>query len=250
MFLGLMIAQAGFGQRSKPEQKKAAVDPNKDEEIDYSNVTTYGVTTNTNSGLLGGFVIRNSRLLDTPLFGRTAFRYIALEAVNVRHPKELAVQSGTGSRFVPGKLNYLLVLRPQYGREIVLSSRNGDEGIAINGILAAGLSIGIQKPYYVQYQVRPGLVRTEPYDPAKQPLESILGTGSFLQGFESAKLIPGLNFKAALSFELSAFKSNLTGLEVGFLLETFAGKPEIMSFAENNSFFSSAYLTIYFGNKK
>ena len=256
MFLGLSMMQVGYGQRTKPvvtNSKKAAPEPKKikdEDEIDYSHVTTYGATTNTNSGILGGFVVRNSRRLENTLFGKTAFRYIALEVVNVKHPKELPIQSGSGSRFVPGKLNYLFVLRPQYGREIILSSRNGDEGIAINAILAAGLSIGIQKPYYVQYQVKPGQVRTEPYNPAVQPIESILGTGGLLQGLDKSTLIPGLNFKAALSFELSAFRSNLTGIEVGFLLETLSQKAVIMSFAENNSFYSSAYVTIYFGNKK
>ncbi len=255
--LCVYTVQVGFGQRAKPAPKitqKAAKKVEKternEEEIDYSTVTTYGLTTNTNSSLIGGFTLRNSRRLDNTLFGKTQFRYMALEVVNVKHPKEFPLQSGNGSRFIPGKLNYLFVLRPQYGREIVLSSRNGDEGIAINAILAVGFSLGIQKPYYVQYQVKPGQVRTEPYDPAKQPLESILGSGGFLQGFDKSTFIPGLHFKAGINFELSAFRRNLTGIEVGFLVETLAQKPIIMSFAENNSSFTSAYLTVYFGSKK
>ena len=175
---------------------------------------------------------------------------MALEVVNVRHPKEVPTPAGTGERFTPGKQNYLFVLRPQYGREIVLSSRNGDEGIAINGILAAGLSLGIVKPYYVRYQVRPGIVKTEPYDPATQSLESILGRGGFLQGLDKSQILPGINLKAALSFELSAFRSNLTGIEVGFLAEILSAKAVIMPLADNKSTFTSAYVTIYFGSKK
>ncbi len=224
----------------------------KDESIDYSSVLTFGATTNTNAGLLGGFVIRKANRLENTLFGKTQFRYYSLEAVNVRHPKELPTPSnGTGERFTPGKQNYLFVLRPQYGREIVLSSRNGDEGIAINGILAAGLSLGIVKPYYVRYQIRPGSTpKTEPYDPAVQPLETILGKGGFFQGLGQSQIVPGINFKAALSFELSAFRSNLTGVEVGFLAEILSKKVIIMPFTDNKSTFTSAYVTIYFGSKK
>jgi hypothetical protein len=222
----------------------------KDESVDYSSVLTFGATTNTSAGLLGGFVLRKADRLDNTLFGKTQFRYLALELVNVRHPKELPTPSGTGERFTPGKQNYLFVLRPQYGREIVLSSRNGDEGIAINGILAAGLSLGIAKPYYVRYQVRPGITKTEPYDPATQSLESILGKGGFFQGLDQAQIVPGINLKAALSFELSAFRSNLTGIEVGFLAEILSKKVIIMPFADNKSTFTSAYITVYFGSKK
>jgi hypothetical protein len=256
LVVGLLLGNRAIAQLKKAASKPARdiingnVPKETDDDINYSSVLTFGATTNTNSGLLGGFVVRKANRLANTLFGKTQFRYLALEVVNVRHPKEVPIPSGTGARFTPGKLNYLFMLRPQYGREIILSSRNGDEGIAINGILAAGLSLGIVKPYYVQYQVRPGVVKIEPYDPAKQSLESILGTGGFLQGLGESQIVPGINFKAALSFELSAFRSNLTGIEIGFLAEILSQKVTIMPFADNKNTFTSAYLTIYFGTKK
>ncbi len=257
LLLSVVVGQQANAQRKTtpvPTGRAAAAKTTpkqKDESIDYSSVITFGATTNTNAGLLGGFVIRKANRLENTFFGKTQFRYLSLEAVNVRHPKELPTPSnGTGERFTPGKQNYLFVIRPQYGREIVLSSRNGEEGIAINGILAAGLSLGIVKPYYVRYQVRPGVTKTEPYNPAVQPLESILGKGGFLQGLDQSQIVPGINFKAALSFELSAFRSNLTGIEVGFLAEILSKKVVIMPFTDNKSTFTSAYVTIYFGSRK
>ncbi|MDF7821469.1 hypothetical protein P1X15_27875 [Runella sp. MFBS21] len=222
-----------------------------EEEEDYATITTYGITTNTNSGLLGGFVFRHSRRLENELFGRRQYRYLAFELVNVRHPKELSESSNTGSRFTPGKQNYLFVLRPQYGREIILSNRSNDEGISINGILAVGASLGILKPYFIQYQVRPGVVRNEAYDPIKHSDPgNILGAGNMLQGLGSSKIVPGVNAKIAFSFELSAFRSNLTGLEIGFLTEVFGKAPIIIPSAENRSLFTSGYVTLFFGNKK
>lgn len=244
-FALLLFIQAAWSQQRRSKTNL------EEEQGEYSTITTYGITTNTNSGLLGGFVFRHSTRLENELFGRPQYRYLGLELVNVRHPKELSQSSNTGSRFTPGKQNYLFALRPQYGREIILSNRNNDEGISINGIVAVGASLGILKPYYIQYQVRPGIVRTEAYDPIKHTdLGNILGSGNILQGLGNSKIIPGVNAKIAFSFELSAFRSNLTGLEVGFLSELFSKAPIIIPFAENRSLFTSGYVTLFFGNKK
>ena len=249
-FANIAFALLLFVQAAWSQQRRSKTNLEEEQE-EYSTITTYGITTNTNSGLLGGFVFRHSTRLENELFGRPQYRYLGLELVNVRHPKELSQSSNTGSRFTPGKQNYLFALRPQYGREIILSNRNNDEGISINGIVALGASLGILKPYYIQYQVRPGVVRTEAYDPVKHTdLGNILGSGNILQGLGNSKIIPGVNAKIAFSFELSAFRSNLTGLEVGFLTELFSKAPIIIPFAENRSLFTSGYVTLFFGNKK
>ncbi|AEI50400.1 hypothetical protein [Runella slithyformis] len=248
--LTLLLAFLLLTEAAQSQQRRSTTNL-EDEAEEYSSITTYGVTTNTNSGLLGGLVVRHSTRLENNLFGRPQYRYLALELVNVRHPKELSQSSNTGARFTPGKQNYLFVLRPQYGREIILSNRSNDEGITINGIVAAGASLGILKPYYIQYQVRPGDVRTEAYDPLKHTdLGNILGAGNILQGLGKSQIVPGVNAKIAFSFELSAFRSNLTGVEIGFLTELFSKAPVIIPFAENRSLFTSGYVTLFFGNKK
>ena len=102
---------------------------NTDSEDDaYRTVTSFGVTTNTNSGILGGFSFRQSKLLAGTLLGMPQYRYLSVEVVNVKHPKELqSANSYAGSRFIDGKENYLLVVRPQYGREVRLFQRSTDE---------------------------------------------------------------------------------------------------------------------------
>lgn len=241
------VAQPTSAQR-RATPSSANNDPDND---DYASVFTYGVTTNTSSGLIGGLVLRHAKQLPNEIFGRKQYRYLALEVVNVKHPKEVNEPTNSGSRFVVGKQNYLFAIRPQYGREIVLSNRNADEGISIHGIVAIGPSIGIVKPYFLQLQSRPGQSQTVPYSPSSVPIgSSILGTGGIFQGLDKAKIVPGINLKLALSFELSAFRSNSTGLEIGFLAEAFSEKIVIMALAENRSFFTSGYITLFFGNKK
>lgn len=226
-----------------------------DSEDAYKTFTSIGLTTSTNSGILGGAVFRQSSALSSKLFGKNQYRYLAVELVNVKHPKELAEQDFvTGARLVYGKENYLFVIRPEYGREITLFNRHEDEGISISGILAAGPSIGLEKPYMIKYQTADGRTVTQPFDPVKHTSSSqstgIVGAGSFFQGFGQSKIVPGLHLKAALSFELSAFRENVTGIEIGFVTEAFTRKIDIMAYAENKSFYTSGFITLYFGNKK
>lgn len=239
----LLLTTAALGQTRSVE----------DSDIEkYNTLSSIGVTTNTNSGILGGVVARHSQSLSGTLFGKQQFRYLALELVNVKHPKELSSQNFvTGSRFTFGKQNYLFVLRPEYGREVMFFNRHSDEGISISGIFAAGPSLGLEKPYIIQFQSRPGVIVSEPYDPVKHAqTELIIGSGNFFQGFDKTKIVPGLHVKGALSFELSSFRDNMTGIEIGFVAETFSRKIVIMPFAENRAFFTSGYVTLYFGNKK
>ncbi len=232
------------------------------EEDNYRTVTTFGLTTNTNSGVIGGLAFRQSRQLSGTLFGMPQSRYLNIELVNVKHPKELQSSvNSIGSRFIEGKENYLFVLRPQYGREVKLFQRSADEGVAVSGILAAGPSLGIIKPYYLEVSYG-NSTRTVPASQvngfATATGETVTGAGNFFQGLDKSKLTVGLNVKAALSFELSAFRTNTTGVEIGFLTEFFPNKIIIIPSANpagnreegNRSFFTSGYITLFFGSKK
>jgi hypothetical protein len=226
-----------------------------DTEDVYKSFTSFGLTTNTNSGILGGVVFRKSNLMSSSLFGKNQYRYLSLELVNVKHPKEQAQSFNTGARFTYGKENYLFVLRPQYGREVALFNKHDDEGISISAIVAAGPSLGFEKPYMIQTQVAGGRVQTVPVKVdvtpgAPDPYENFVGVGSFFSGFGQTKVVPGLHIKTALSFELSAFRENVTGVEIGFLAEGFTRKIDIMGYADNRSMYTSGYITLYFGSKK
>lgn len=232
------------------------------EEDNYHTVTTFGISTNTNSGVIGGFAFRQSRLLPGTLLGLPQSSYLNVELVNVKHPKELQSSvNSVGSRFIEGKENYLFVLRPQYGREVKLFQRGADEGVAVNGILAAGPSLGIIKPYYLEVSYG-NSTRTVPASEvngfATASGETVIGAGNFFQGLTKSTYTVGLNVKAALNFELSAFRSNTTGVEIGFLAEVFPNKviiiPNTASGGNradgNRNVFTSGYITLFFGSKK
>ncbi|MFD2936858.1 hypothetical protein [Spirosoma flavum] len=255
--LGLVLSTWLLSSQIATAQKSDAEDDN-----NYSTITTFGLTTNTNSGIVGGFSFRQSKQLSTSFFGLPQYRYLSIEVVNVKHPKELRSSiNNVGSGYLDGKENYLFVLRPQYGREVKLFQRSADEGIAISAILAAGPSLGIIKPYYLEVAYG-NQTRTVPASQvngfATSSGETVTGAGGFFQGIGESKLTVGLNVKAALSFELSAFRNNTTGVEIGFLAEAFPNKIVIIPNTDpagkredgNRSFFTSGYITLFFGSKK
>lgn len=228
-----------------PSWSQRKTDRNVDPDTDnYNTFTSIGITANTNSGILGGAVFRQSKALSSQFRGKKQYRYLGLEIVNVKHPKEVVV-SDFGPRLIAYKMNYLFAVRPQYGRELMFFNHRDDEGIAFSGIIAGGPTLGLEKPYMVQVN-EGGVIRTVPYTPTT----SFVGAGSFFQGFGKTKIVPGLHVKAALNFELSAFRNNMTGVEVGFLAEAYTRKIELMAFSENKSFYTSGYIALYFGNKK
>ena len=79
---------------------------------------------------------------------------------------------------------------------------------------------------------------------------SITGTGHLFQGLGKSKLKFGLNAKAGVMFEMGAFKSNVTGFEIGAQLEAFTEKIIIVPTQNNRAIFSSLYLTLFYGHRR
>jgi hypothetical protein len=221
------------------------------DEENFKSIFSFGVTTNTNSGLLGGIMVRNEIAINNNS-ARRQFHYLNLEIVNVNHYRESSLNGrGSGSGFVFGKQNYLFAIRPQYGREMNIFRKSSEGGVNINAILAGGPSIGILKPYYIQVQYGRN-IRDEPFDPDKHiaNFNSIIGSGGFFDGFGDSRIVPGVNLKAALNFELDAFRQSNISLEIGFLAEAYSKPVNIMAITENRNLFTSGYITLFFGGKK
>ena len=218
----------------------------------YNREISYGINFNTNAGIVGGGMIKSSRYLS-----RNWSQFYALEAVEVKHPKETPYYSDlTVRRYIPGKSNYFYILRPEYGREYIFFRKAPESGVQVNGILAGGPSIGLLVPYYIIYDYAPNNspndidFRTERFDPAKHDLEYIRGSANFLTGITETRINPGLHLKAGLSFEYGRYREDVTGVEVGFLVEAYPKKIVLIPQADNTALFTSAYLTLYYGRRK
>ncbi len=217
------------------------------EGYDYSREFTWGISKNTNSGLIAGGAIKFSRSL-----GNDKFQTFGLEIVNVKHPKEFRYHSFSGNTFIWGKQNYLLSIRPQYGREWLIFKKAPQQGVQISAILAGGPTLGLLAPYFIKWDEQGGAgVVEEPFDPIKhRDLAEVAGSGSFLRGLGRSNLRIGANIKAALAFEFGTFKNDVTGFEAGFQLEAFPKEVVIVPAAENKSLFPSAFIMLFYGRRK
>lgn len=211
----------------------------------YSREFTWGISKNTNSGLIAGGAIKFSRLIED-----NRFQTFGLEIVNVKHPKELRRVSRTsGNTFILGKTNHLFSIRPEYGREWIVFKKAPQQGVQVNAILAGGPSIGIVMPYYVQYAETNNRTTTRPYRDDLDP-GRIIGSGPFLKGFGESSLAIGANIKASLSFEFGTFKNDVTGFEAGFQLEAFSRDVEIVPVSNPRRIFPSAFIMLFYGSRK
>ncbi|MCC5920473.1 MAG: hypothetical protein JJU23_07310 [Cyclobacteriaceae bacterium] len=217
------------------------------DKFDYGSEMTWGINKNTRGGLIGGATFKYSTAINA-----RHYQTFGVEIMNITHPKEIRATSFlTGSRFVLGKSNYLYSIRPQYGREIVLFKKAAQQGIQVNAVFAAGPSLGLLAPYYINYAesgTRGG--RRVVQDPEIHSGERILGTTGIIRGIFESDVNLGVNLKAGLSFEFGVFKKSVTGFEAGFTLEAFPNEMVIMPTVQNDAVFTAAYLTFFYGSRR
>ncbi len=213
---------------------------------DYAREMSWGITKATNSGLIGGGVLKFQMR-----HRNDAFHFFGLEIVNIKHPKEERYYSFTGNTYIFGKSNYLYSIRTQYGRDWTLFKKAPQQGVQIDAIVAAGPSFGIIAPYFIEYLRSDGNVVREQYDPnIHYDQNNVLGTGNLFQGIGESEVSMGLNSKASLTFEFSTLKYNVIGIEVGFMLEAFTRPIPIIPTAEQYGIYPTSFATLYYGRRR
>lgn len=201
-----------------------------DQSDDYTIENTWGINKNTRSGLIGGFVfkhgVRNAS---------GSFTTYGLELIDVRHPAELKAISGSGNSYILGKVNHLFAIRGQYGRDFLLFKKAPQQGVQINLVVSAGPSIGLESPYYVDYDANSN---------------TIIGKGFIFRGLFESKVVVGANLKTSLSFEFGTLKSSVSGFEAGFLLDAYSRKINMVVGAENYAVWPTAFIVLFYGSRK
>ena len=213
----------------------------------YNSELIGGINLNTNANIIGGIMASYARRINAK-----EFHYFGIELVNVKHPKETRVVSNaTGNLFVAYKRNHLIPLRLQYGRQFILFHPAEEEGVQVAFNVCGGPTLGIVKPYMVEYDYF-NYTLVEPFNPDKK--REILGSAGIFSGFGLAKIVPGLNFKTSFSFKFSQFIGSVTGIEVGGLIEIYPKNIILLDVEstnplkpQNNSAFTSVFINVFFG---
>lgn len=214
----------------------------------YTKELKYGINKNTYGGLIGGMFIKHSLAISSRMFAT-----YGVEFVNITHPQEYGSRSQTGNIYKFGKMNTFHVIRPQYGRDLILFRKAPQQGIQIIAMLAVGPSIGIIAPYYLDTGETTG---PKPYDPnntthtINNP-DLILGTGGVLQGvLTDPSIVFGSHAKVGLSFERGVFKKNVTGFEAGFLVDGYTKEIKIIDGTYSLKFLPTSFITVFWGSRR
>lgn len=185
----------------------------------------------------------------------------------LKHPKEFrqAVNYTGGnfllkssSAFAYGKQNSLIVLRAGIGEKRYFSEKARRKGIAVGISYEGGLSLGLQKPYYLNLnRTGPsgeGQVVAEKYSEENHDIfldvNRIYGAASFFKGFGEIKVLPGLHGKVGAHFSMGAFEQTVKAMEIGIMFDLFFTKVPIMIIDNNQPFFLNGYIILQLGKRK
>jgi hypothetical protein len=215
-------------------------------DYEYDREVLFGINKNTNGGLIGAFSLKLGYRID-----ESSFQFFGLDLANVKNPKEVRYNTVLGNSYIFGKSNYLYVIRPYYGRELILFKKAPQQGAQVSLLGAIGPSIGVISPYIIEYSVSRLETVREQFDPeVHQSRFNILGHGRPFEGMSNSEIAFGGNAKVAVNFEFGVFKSNVTGLELGYQLEGFTKEIPLMPTTENRQIFQSVYFTFFYGFRK
>lgn len=232
------------------------------DEQSYRREVVYGINFNTQGGLIGGVNLRIAKVLDERLL-----RFISVEGVSFKNPKEERITNGyTGGTFTRYKTNYAFALRPSFGLQRILFRKAAESGVQVNALLSAGPSLALLMPYYISFDYTAQATNTfrsddrivdEQYDPTKHANQVfIVDRAPLFSGIGGTTFVPGAHLRGGLSFEYGRYRDAVAGAEVGFLLEGYTKRLDVLAppapaspNALNKQFYPSVYLTLYIGHR-
>jgi len=181
-----------------------------------------------------------------------------IELAYIKHPKEMKVTPytyPTSRRYVNGKLNLFVALRPSIGFQREIFSKEDKGSIAVRYYYGLGPSIGICKPIYYTFDLYldpyypPEDSRDEKYEFSQIQSSNwlISGRASFWKGLDEISFYPGLHLYGGLSFEYSSVNRLINAVDLKLTLDAFNKKIPIMFTEYNNQFFLTLTIAYRFG---
>jgi hypothetical protein len=237
-FLFVSLCQVVIGQGDIDNQEK----------LIFQNERSVSVSLNSNGFGAGYRFGKRKTYLTKKLYD--------IEISYIKHPKEAKVAPdvigySTSRRYVPGKLNVFVNLKPSIGFQREIFSKEDRGSIAVKYYYGGGPSLGITKPIYLTYiigDINGNALYTidEKYSIPQHPY-GIAGRASFWKGFDEIAFYPGLHANAGVSFEYSPLNRVLNALDVSATFDAFYKKIPIMATEFNSQFFFTLSIAYRFG---
>ena len=242
-FLILLFVRSLCFSQSTSEAIENGQDPN----VLYRNEMSFGVFAHSR-----GFGIN---LIRAKHVTGTRKRLLEVEALNMKHPKEIKVSNNTNNskRFVYGKLNNILLFRAGVGYQTTLFKRSDRKSVEIRTSYYLGGNLTFAKPSYVLVYRKTitGTSYSESvrYNPEVLSIDSIAGKGPLIDGLSEIKVYPGLYAKLNLSFEYAPFSNKVKAIETGVIFDYYPKALPIMAHNPAENFIVTLYVGFVFGKK-
>lgn len=210
-----------------------------------------------------GYVIEPSR--NTEYFYDV--RIFQVEFGEKKHPKEkkssnrVQSRNGTNSVMFYGKANSFYTFKLGYGKRKMIAGKPDPGAVSIHWVYLAGLSLGLEKPYYINATVldpQTGVRSAQNIKYTPETEEDFLdpnyinGYAGFTEGIGETKFVPGIHAKTGLHFDFANNKKKKFGVETGINAELYTRPIQIMvdPIVKARPYFINVYLSAQFGGRK
>lgn len=238
----LFFSSLGFSQSTSQ-----AIANGQDPNVLYRNEMSFGIFAHSR-----GFGINFMRAKHVT---GTRKRLLEVEALNMKHPKEIKVSNNTDNskRFVYGKLNNILLFRAGVGYQTTIFRRSDRKSVEIRSSYYVGANVTFAKPNYIlvyrENNAGTKFQQSVKYNPEVYTIDSISGKGPLVDGLAELKVYPGLYAKANLSFEYAPFSNKVKAIETGVIFDYYPKALPIMAHNPAENFIITLYVGFVFGKK-
>ncbi len=185
-----------------------------------------------------------------------------------KHPQEIKRTNTIGSSvesskpFIYGKVSNFYSLKVGYGKRKLIAGKpelneEVEPGhVSIHWVYLGGISIGLEKPYYIDVLVNRGganVRETLRYsDTTKEDFlqqHLVIGSAGFGKGIGETKIVPGIHGKTGLHFDFATSKKSKLAVETGLAFEMYIRSIEMMANQDSRPYFLNAYVSFQFGKR-
>jgi hypothetical protein len=197
------------------------------------------------------------------VFGRSGrhvtgkrMRFFELEITGIKHPKSYRSINPFEERarqYVYGKVNSFALIRPGFGYNNVLHTKDRRRGVEVRYHYFVGPSIGFTKPVYLEIIEEENGTRvqvSQRYNPQLHHLDNIYGKSPFTKGLNELKVHPGVYGKFGFSFEYSGYDDYVKAIETGFFIDAYPKTIEMMALTRNHQVFLNFYVSFVIGKRE
>jgi hypothetical protein len=184
-----------------------------------------------------------------------------IELAYIKDPKEVKISASpysyaTSRKFVYGKTNLFVNLRPSLGFQREIFSKEDRGSIAVKYYYGGGPSIGFTKPIYYTFNIIGPInginyiidTKVEKFEFSQHAQSvDIAGRASFWKGFDEIAVYPGIHANLGFSFEYGKYNQLINAIDAGMVFDAFLKKIPIMYNEHNHQFFLTLFVAYRFG---